>query len=68
MYGENKGFKDYLEQLIAKPNIAVVTEHPDITSKCEDISKAIMALYYIKREDLLKDENENIEKIFYQIV
>lgn len=46
-YLNSKRFKEYGTKLISDPAISVVTEHPDIETKCEDLSKPIMVLYGI---------------------
>lgn len=46
-YANKEGFKKYSNTLIENPRIATVTESPSIETKCEDLSKAIVTLFYL---------------------
>lgn len=35
--------------------MATVTDHPDSLTKCEDLSKALLVLYYLYREGAVKE-------------
>lgn len=61
-YYSSKNFETYAKALTETPNIALVTEHPDIQTKCEDPSKAIYALFYIMRDqpEIFEEKKELI--------
>lgn len=40
------------------PRLAVVTDHPNIETKCEDLSKAIIALQFLIENGQLKSPAE----------
>lgn len=66
--------------MLKEPELSVVTEHPEITTKCEDGSKvirelfllfikAIFALFCLMKENILSSENkELIERIVERII
>ena len=66
MYGESKGFKNYLKTLVEQPKIACVTEHPEIETKCEDLCKAYAGLFFLIRDGQLSDQ-EKIKEILEAI-
>lgn len=69
-YFNSVGFKKYCSILASTPNLALVTEHPENPVKCEDISKAILALdalIYLEEEELSENKKEEIfERIFIE--
>lgn len=38
------------------PRIAVVTEHPDLENKCEDLSKALLMFFYLVKDGKITEE------------
>ncbi len=46
-YGKYNFFLKYCETLHKEPNLACVTDHPSLEHKCEDLSKAIFAIFYL---------------------
>ena len=69
-YLNTSGFKKYCSILFKTPNLALVTEHPENSVKCEDISKAILALdalIYLEEEELSDTKKEEIfQRIFIE--
>lgn len=60
-YSKSKGFQKYCEQLLTNPRIAVVTEHPDLENKCEDLSKALLMFFYLVRDGKITEESQKVE-------
>lgn len=52
--------------MIETPRIAVITEHPEIETKCEDLTKAILVLFYLVYTKELTD-TEKINEIMQAI-
>lgn len=64
-YEKSLGFKRYAEILINEPHLAMVTEHPECPVKCEDLSKPLLVLNYLKLQD--KNNLRNImNRIFIE--
>eukprot|EP01016_Furgasonia_blochmanni_P034069 TRINITY_DN3632_c0_g1_i2.p1 TRINITY_DN3632_c0_g1~~TRINITY_DN3632_c0_g1_i2.p1 ORF type:complete len:801 (+),score=200.79 TRINITY_DN3632_c0_g1_i2:442-2844(+) len=67
-YGGNQEIKDYLKQLLGnKPELAMVTENPSQTAKCEDLAKSIFLLDYAVSRKLVT-EPAQVEKIVQLII
>ena len=64
-YASYKSLQKYYKLLDTNPRIACVTEHPDLDHKCEDLSKPIITLFYMVKENLIK--SEAIEDILHAI-
>ena len=45
------------------PRLAIVTEHPDIKTKCEDLSKALLVLFFLIKDGTLQIKVENKEEM-----
>ena len=43
------------------PRIAVVTEHPDLENKCEDLSKALLMFFYLVKDGKVTEEKQKID-------
>jgi acetate kinase len=67
-YLSGKHFKYYSEHLLKTPAIGVVTEHPDITTKCEDLSKAILSLYAMIKSEAEGLDKAKIKEITHRII
>jgi len=61
-YAESLGFKKYCDILIKEPHLAMVTSHPEVPIKCEDLSKPILVLHYLNLQD-----KEKVKEIFTRI-
>lgn len=57
-YSNSGGFKKFAETLIKTPRIACVTEHPDINTKCEDLTKAVLVLFFLVTDGQLTDKQQ----------
>ncbi len=61
IYSQGKNFKLFCDNLLEKPRIAVVTEHPDLPTKCEDLSKALVFFHFLVSTGTLKEEAKKEE-------
>jgi hypothetical protein len=52
-YIPSKNYIRFKDALMDKPELAVVTEHPDITTKSEDGTKALLTLFCEMKEEQL---------------
>lgn len=43
----SRKFQKYQKMLLNSPELAVVTEHPELPIKCEDGAKVFKIVYYI---------------------
>ena len=67
-YMGSKKFKNYQNSLLDEPEIAVVTEHPDIQTKCEDPSKAIFTLFCTIRQGQFELDQTQVQEILDRII
>ncbi|EAR97525.1 VWA domain CoxE-like protein (macronuclear) [Tetrahymena thermophila SB210] len=65
-YADRQGYKSYAKALVETPRTALITEHPEIETKCEDLTKAILVLFYLVYSKELTDI-EKIQEIVYAI-
>jgi hypothetical protein len=60
-YANSAGFKKYAKSLQETTNLAMVTEHPDIETKCEDLAKPLLTLFILTRNgDVTPEKTEEI--------
>jgi len=50
-----------MQTLMDTPNLAMVTEHPDITSKCESLGKPLITLFYLITEKILNPVSDSLK-------
>lgn len=50
-----------MQTLMDTPNLAMVTEHPDITSKCESLTKPFITLFYLITENRLNPITDTLK-------
>lgn len=58
---KSKPFKLFLDQLVSAPRLALVTEHPEVQTKCEDPSKALLALFYLIKKGTVVEQAKKME-------
>eukprot|EP00828_Plagiopyla_frontata_P035476 TRINITY_DN4673_c0_g1_i3.p1 TRINITY_DN4673_c0_g1~~TRINITY_DN4673_c0_g1_i3.p1 ORF type:complete len:458 (-),score=95.11 TRINITY_DN4673_c0_g1_i3:707-2080(-) len=68
-YSELTKIEQYITVLKETPQLAVVTDHPDCPTKCEDLVKPIFILFYLLNAKILSLESnqELLETIFSRI-
>ena len=47
VYSDTKSFKDYIEVLTDKPQMAMIADHPSIETTCPSLNKPIISLAYL---------------------
>lgn len=58
--------------MIKTPNLAFVTENTNLNIRCEDLSKALLVLWYINKKEIKifgqEELKEIMENIFMEII